>query len=247
MMINSSRLYKYSFVLVLLILASFARGKEIYQAHYNGFTLWIDCDLRGAIMFRYNAQRDTGNFKRHSKFYLDDTAQIPDRCLQKSTSSYKAPDQSYDRGHLVPANHLDYDKLAIKQSNYMSNILPQASNLNRGAWLASEELIECYRDIDELLVIGGALFDEDTSRDFFVASHGVRTPSSFWKVVIRNDRVIAWLMPNSKDAKRSMLDHYLVSVAEIENVTGITIPVENYLKGAKAGSSWIIPIGCNKG
>ncbi|HIG39559.1 MAG TPA: hypothetical protein EYQ14_03340, partial [Gammaproteobacteria bacterium] len=44
-----------------------------------------------------------------------------------------AKGQRYDRGHLVPANHLDYSKKAIKQSNYMTNILPQAANMNRGA------------------------------------------------------------------------------------------------------------------
>ncbi len=34
---------------------------------------------------------------------------------------------SYDRGHLVPANHLDHDKLQIKESNYMINIVPRES------------------------------------------------------------------------------------------------------------------------
>jgi DNA/RNA endonuclease G (NUC1) len=39
----------------------------------------------------------------------------------------------------------------------MTNILPQAANMNRGTWLLTEEIIECYRDIDELLVIGGVI------------------------------------------------------------------------------------------
>ena len=31
----------------------------------------------------------------------------------------------FDRGHLVMSNHMDDNKLAIKQSNYMTNVLPQ--------------------------------------------------------------------------------------------------------------------------
>jgi len=34
---------------------------------------------------------------------------------------------------LNEANHLDYSKIAIRQSNFMTNILPQAANMNRGA------------------------------------------------------------------------------------------------------------------
>jgi len=39
----------------------------------------------------------------------------------------------------------------------MINILPQAASMNRGAWVLTEEKTECYRDIDELLIIGDVL------------------------------------------------------------------------------------------
>jgi endonuclease G, mitochondrial len=93
--------------------------------------------------------------------------------------TYKQKGQRYDRGHLVPANHLDYSKVAIRQSNFMTNILPQAANMNRGAWLLTEEITECYRDIDELLIIGGVLWGDNLNDDFFTESHGVKTPDAF--------------------------------------------------------------------
>jgi len=37
---------------------------------------------------------------------------------------------------------------------------------------------------------------------------GVKTPDAFWKVIIRNDRAIAWIIPNNADAKRDRLDEY---------------------------------------
>jgi len=129
----------------------------------------------------------------------------------------------------------------------MTNILPQAANMNRGAWLLTEEITECYRDIDELLIIGGILWGNNPNDDFFTESHGVKTPDAFWKVIIRNDRTIAWIIPNSSDAKRNRLDDFIVTIQELELVTGETIPVDEYLKHEKPRHSWVIPRGCNKG
>lgn len=229
----------------LFFFCSLANASNILKLDYEGFTIWLDCDHRGAVMFRYNAQRDTGNQKRHKKFYIDPN--VPSDCQQKSTSSYKSKQANYDRGHLVPANHMDFSANAIKQTNYMVNILPQAANMNRGAYLRTEEIVECYRDIDELLVIGGVVWGNNPNDDYFVKSHGVQTPDAFWKVIIRNDRVIAWIIPNSADAVAAALDKYLVSVNDIERISGTKIPVEDYLKSDVQSSSWIVPRGCNKG
>jgi endonuclease G len=103
-------------------------SNRILKLNYEGFTLWLDCNRRGTVKFRYNAQRDTGSFKRNSRFFLDPN--VPSECQQTSTKAYGS---GYDRGHLVPANHLDYSESAIKAANTMTNILPQASNMNRGA------------------------------------------------------------------------------------------------------------------
>ena len=130
----------------------------------------------------------------------------------------------------------------------MTNILPQAAGMNRGAWLMTEEIIECYRDIDELLVLGGVIWGDNTEDDYFLDSHGVRTPDAYWKVIIRGeDDVIAWIIPNSPDAKRKKLDEYLTTVANIEEVAGVKIPVTGDARTRKLKNSWIIPIGCNKG
>jgi len=49
------------------------------------------------------------------------------------------------------------------------------------------------------------------------------------------------------DAKRNRLDDYIVTIQELELVTGESIPVEDYLKHEKPEYSWVIPRGCNKG
>jgi endonuclease G, mitochondrial len=60
---------------------------EVLQLDYEGFTVWLDCDKRSAVKFRYNAQRDTGNHKRKKSFYKDKA--VPARCRQKSVKSYR--------------------------------------------------------------------------------------------------------------------------------------------------------------
>jgi endonuclease G, mitochondrial len=219
---------------------------QLLKLAYQGFTVWLDCRERGAVKFQYNAQHDTGNEARANSFRFDPN--VPKACQQTSTAGYG---QGYDRGHQVPANHLDYSPEAIKQSNYITNILPQTAQMNRGAWLLTEEIIECYRDIDELLVIGGVIWGNNPDDDYFVSSHGVKTPDAFWKVVIRgsgqDERTIAWIVPNSTDATRKNLDKYLVSIDDLERLTGELIPVADYAKHDKPKRSWLVPSGCDEG
>ena len=218
---------------------------EIIQLDYDGFTVWLDCEKRGPVKFRFNAQRDTGNLSRHDTFMLDPN--VPSRCQQKSAKAYG---RGFDRGHQVNANVLDGSSLGIMQSNYMTNILPQASQMNRGAWLRTEEIVECLRGVDELLVIGGVIWGNNPDDDYFLESHGVKTPDAFWKVVIRgtgeDEQAIAWIVPNATTATKANLDRYLVTIDEIERVTGEPIPVADYAKYDKPAASWVIPMGCDR-
>jgi endonuclease G len=216
---------------------------KLLRLDYEGFTVWLDCEKRGTVKWRYNAQHDSGNEARDGSFRLD--PYVPKECQQTSTKGYG---HGYDRGHQVPANHLDASPVAIKQSNYMTNILPQVSQMNRGAWKLTEEIVECYRDIDELLVLGGVIWGNNSADDYFVQSHGVRTPDAFWKVVVRGDgRAIAWIVPNTKDAVEAKLDSYIVTVEDIEKRTGEKLPVTGDARITKPKGSWVVPIGCNKG
>lgn len=221
-------------------------SRKLLQLDYQGFTVWLDCARRGAVKFRYVAHRDSGNASRYDRFFLD--PDVPAECQQTTSKAYG---HQYDRGHLVPANHLDNSPEAIKATNTMTNILPQAANMNRGAWLATEEIIECYRDIDELLVIGGVIWRNQPDDDFFVKSHGVATPEAFWKAVIRgsgaDEKAIAWVVPNTADATKKRLDEYLVAINDLEQLTGEKLPVADYAKHDKPAHSWMIPRGCNKG
>jgi endonuclease G len=95
------------------------------------------------------------------------------------------------------------------------------------------------------------IWGNNPADDYFVKSHGVKTPDAYWKVVIRgsgqNEQAIAWIVPNSQEAIRKNVNQYLVTVHDIERITGEKIPVADYVKDTKPATSWTIPIGCNKG
>ena len=70
---------------------------------------------------------------------------------------------------------------------------------------------------------------------------------AFWKVLIREERAIAWVIPNTAEATRTRLDQYLVSIAHLEARTGETIPVDDWLKEDVPEVSWTMPVGCDRG
>ena len=98
--------------------------------------------------------------------------------------------------------------------------------------------------------MGGVIWVNNPADDYFVQSHGIKTPDAFWKVIIRgtgqDERIIAWIVPDIQEATRKPLDLYLVNVEDLERITGEKIPVADYAKHDKPSQSWIIPSGCNK-
>ena len=224
----------------------------LYRVDYEGFTVWLDCKEHGMARFRYNAQRDSGVLPRETSYRLDPL--VPYECQPSSANSFKAPESSrltYERGHQVPANHLDYSELALKQANYMTNILPQSFQLNRGAWQQTEDIVECYRDTTELLVMGGAVWGKTRKarqNDYFVGSHNLRTPEYFWKVLIRGDgQTVAWWMPNDETATRANLDTFLIKPAQLQTKAKVKLPeVPKKWRWRKPDASWELPKGCDQ-
>lgn len=227
------------------------------QVAYSGFEVWLDCTRNAAYRFEYFAYKDCGKLPRHAGFRRDPT--FPSNCQQRNGKAYpKTEGVSFDRGHMVPANHLDGDALAIMQSNYMTNILPQAAYMNRGAWLQTEEIIECWREKEALHVLGGAIFDDTSKRHaWFKESHGVENPTLFWKIVTaqslfkEDHHRIAWIIPNLETAKRATLNKYIVSIAELEAVLAKggqaqTFDVTETERQHKPKISWKLPAGCDK-
>ena len=208
---------------VLSGVPSWATGEEIRKV-YQGFTLWIDCEENSAIKFAYRLGPDTGDVNRNDYPCCQHDKTIPKDCRQLTTGTYEPRSLDFDKGHLVPFNHMDFSREAAIETNFMVNILPQASTMNReGAWYQTEQITECYREYYALDIMGGPLWSPDSR---VLTEHGISVPESFWKVIRRNDDSIAWIIPNIQEATDDKLDQYIVSLEQIEKRTGQDVALD---------------------
>lgn len=209
----------------------------------NGFSqTYYNCEKRGFEIFTYEAYKDGGNNKRYSPFHTDN--RLPKHCQQKKTSSYKKNKitkaihkANYDRGHGLPQNVVDDSLDKMKKTNLMSNIVPQNSTQNRtGLWRHTEKITECHRDNHSVKVVGGNIWGDDIRNDLFILSHGVITPDYLFKIILIDDEnIMSWIIPNDNKAKASNADNYLVTVREIEEKLGYELPfIDDSLKSKKA-------------
>jgi endonuclease G len=227
---------------IVFLLATGAANAQEREIQYDGFKVWVDCQKRGAVRFFYVAHRDSGSLARKSSYKRD--PDFPDECQSKTNKEFGTKRRiPFDVGHQVPANHFDGSTKAIQQTNYWTNLLPQTASMNRGAWRQTEDIIECMRNQVVLQVWGGAIWDNATNE--FVSSHGMQTPSAYWKVIIRTDsrQAIGWIVPNKTNMGRAKLNGTIVSVAEIESRTGLHFNAVN--KTTKPAQSWPIPRPCD--
>lgn len=231
-----------------LFFSSFTFADDIYELDYGNWSIEYSCEHRGYQYFHYITVKDSGSLDRYKPFHID--KDIPKECSQKTTKSYRLPKGSvitYDRGHGVHQNIWDHSKKLMKLSNMMTNIVPQASQLNRrGVWRKTEELTECYRDIGEVEVWGGVIWGNDESNDYFKNSHGVTTPDQLWKIIkFPNGKVNAWLMPNDNTPTAVKMDTYLVSPAKIMRATGYEFDISRSEISELDSYSQPKPKGCS--
>lgn len=133
----------------------------------------------------------------------------------------------YDRGHMAPnyAIAAVHGREAQLDTFYMSNMSPQRPDLNRRLWQRLEEVVidRFVPRFGEVQVITGPVFPERFFDNVFNRVGLVEVPEAFYKIIaVPGDkpRVLAFLMPQ-KVLGDEPLDAYLVSVDEIEGLTGL--------------------------
>ena len=204
-----------------------AGSSSVYE--YNGFTLKYCQSLKVSQWVAYELTAEEAastQAKRTNRFY-------PDRTIPEQTAhpdDYKR--SGYDRGHLAPAADMRFSEDAMRDSFCMTNIAPQAPELNRRLWADLEKEIRRWAERDEsLLIVTGPLF---LGKDFkTIGENEVAVPDFFFKVVLDyvppEKKGIAFIMPNSSalpqsaggDAPDLGLYAYAVPIDAVEEASGI--------------------------
>jgi endonuclease G len=131
----------------------------------------------------------------------------------------------YDRGHMAPNSAIArcYGPEAQLETFLLSNICPQAPNLNEKVWERLEAQERQYADrFEEVWVTDGPIFGDVNGGATDRLAAGVAVPTAFYKILARQDggvpKIFAVIMPQTVKGTE-LPQQYLTSVKEIETQT----------------------------
>jgi endonuclease G len=148
---------------------------------------------------------------------------------------------------MAPSADFAYDAQAMRESFYLSNMVPQSPKMNQQIWRILEDKVRQWAiDRGELYIYSGPIFEGEEVDA--IGDNGVCVPTSIYKIVFDPVKVesIAFIMPN-KPLSIDDMPSYIVSVRDIEELTGLdflnslTKSVEDKVETEKAGGLWISP------
>jgi endonuclease G len=211
--------------------ANYLMLKPYYALSYNdakGTPNWVSWRV---------TQADLGTAPRKQIFDADST--LPQGFKVVTHKDYSG--SGFDRGHMCPHS----DRAATREMSYatfvMTNIIPQAPNVNQKAWAQLENYC---RDLvrqkhDRLYVISGPAGQGGRGSNGAaetIAGNKVTVPAQCWKIIVvvpdtgnpdedlsrisPSTRVIAVDMPNDNDAVGEAWAPFRTTVGQIEGKTG---------------------------
>lgn len=135
----------------------------------------------------------------------------------------------YDRGHIMASADRLYSKEANEQTFYFSNITPQVNRFNSGIWLELENTSRNYWGRsnsfrDTLYVVkGGTIRDDQITGT--IGNNKVVVPKYNYMAFLSKKgdeyKSIAFWFENKAYPEPYNLKNYVVSVEELEGLTGI--------------------------
>lgn len=165
----------------------------------------------------------------------------------------------YDRGHLSPAADFSFDKNAMSETFYMSNMSPQAGGFNRGIWKNLEaKAREWAQKFGMVFIVSGPVLEKPAEDYESIGEDKVSVPQFYYKVLLapvyedENDAAtpedaksvtaIGFIFPNEKCA--GDIFDYAESIDEIEKRTGLDFfyklddTVENKIEAEVDTAKW---------
>ena len=154
--------------------------------------------------------------KRTNRFFAD--ARLPS--AEKATlEDYKG--SGYDRGHMAPAADMPTAQ-AMAQSFSLANMVPQASEFNRGVWAKSVEAATrkyARAAKGNVYVITGPVYEPSIAESPSIGVGKVRVPKYLFKLAYDESRNRAWAHWHlNDDATRGSRP---ISYSELMKRTGV--------------------------
>lgn len=184
----------------------------------TGYTLSYDVKNKTPqwVAWELTKAETKGNEERTNDFQPD-----PD-VIGAKVVTYDYSGSGYDRGHMAPAGDMKWNKKAMQESFYMSNICPQNHNLNTENWNDLEvKSREWARRYGKVYIVCGPIYNG--KRTEYIGDHRVKVPDAFFKVILidTNNKQCALGFLFENESGERPLKKYLTPVDEIEKITGM--------------------------
>ncbi len=184
------------------------------------------------------AHTDGQYSRKNAKFSVDEAV---NGCA--SLDDYR--NSGFDRGHMAPAADMKWSQQAMNDCHYLTNICPQDSRLNGGAWATIEKNCRKWAQrFGTVYIIAGPVLTDRLTRS--IGETPVPVPERFFKVVIApnaNPPIgIAFMMPNKYF--KGGAQQTVTSIDQIEAITGYdffsALPddIENTIEAQHTFAAW---------
>lgn len=213
-------------LMIILVFHSFLNAQEILTPKpdstsqilvYQGFTLQYNelHEQADWVAYRLDSLELITIVDRKDRFKSDKNIVTGSASL----ADYKG--SGYDRGHLAPAADMRWNKQAMNESFYMSNMSPQKPAFNRGIWKELEELVRDFASVNsEIYVITGPVLKPGLP---VIGENEVSVPEYYYKAILDlkepDIKMIAFLLPNEECNEE--ISKYVITVDSLEAVTGL--------------------------
>jgi endonuclease G, mitochondrial len=181
--------------------------REIYTLSNNKWTKFAD-------WVAYHVTKDTIGLSKARNWKSD-----PDLPANETLepSDYRDANKvlKTDRGHQVPLAAFSGTR-HWRSTNYLSNITPQKSNLNKGSWGRLETAIRRAANSDEgLYVMTGPLYDNSIEK-LPKADEYHKVPTAYWKVVANDEGKVTAFVFNQDLSRSAKFCEQISSLAVVE-------------------------------
>jgi endonuclease G len=160
----------------------------------------------------------SGPSKRKDNFRPDPA--VTPNC-SASLADYATVGSTHDRGHMAPAGNNTQNDAIMSESFFLSNMVPQVANNNRGAWrlLEAAERQWATAPGTDFYIISGGIYDQGHP----VVGNGLGIPTRLYKIIIEKNsrKVMAYLMPNGPINPATDWPKYQTNMTTIEQATGM--------------------------
>ena len=194
------------------------RKREEIILHRTAFTISYNNDYKTPnwVAWELTRAETEGTEGRKNKFEPDPN--LPEPRAEHSDYTHSG----YDRGHMAPAADMKWNKKAMEESFYMSNICPQNRKLNRDDWGDLEEKCRNWAEkYGKAYIVCGPIYDSKSPKR--IGKHKIAVPERFFKALLiyegKTPIAMGFLFENK--AHHQNLKNYLVSVDKIEEETGL--------------------------